>query len=195
MYEVSITSEPTGEPVTLTELKAHLRVDSSLDDTELGDKLSEARKSIEQMTNRAFFTQTRTLSFSHFDYRTDRIYLPGAPVASISNVAYVDLNGTNQVWDSTEYNLVAGEPSYLQLAYNENWPDHRGTRDRIIITYVCGKDDVADIDVRVKAACKLHVELNYDREELRDKGADRIQVALDSLVNQLRIGDEFQCYA
>jgi hypothetical protein len=121
--------------------------------------------------------------------------LPGAPVASISNVAYVDLNGTNQVWDSTEYNLVAGEPSYLQLAYNENWPDHRGTRDRIIITYVCGKDDVADIDVRVKAACKLHVELNYDREELRDKGADRIQVALDSLVNQLRIGDEFQCYA
>lgn len=195
MYEVSITSEPTSEPVTLTELKSHLRVDSSLDDTELGDKLSEARKSIEQMTNRAFFTQTRTLSFSHFDYRTDRIYLPGAPVASISSVTYIDLNGSQQTWSSSEYTLVAGEPSYLQLAYNENWPDHRGTRDRIIITYVCGKDDVADIDVRVSAACKLHVELNYDREELRDKGADRIQVALDSLVNQLRIGDEFQYYA
>lgn len=195
MYEVSITTEPTSEPVTLTELKAHLRVDSSLDDAELGDKLSEARKTIEQMTGRAFFTQTRTLSFNRFDFTTDKIYLPGAPVSAINNVAYVDLNGSNQIWSSTGYNLVVGSPSYLQLAYNEDWPDHRGLRDRIVITYVCGVSDVADIDVRVKAACKLHVELNYDREELSDKSAERLGMAFDSLINQLIIGDEFHSYA
>ena len=195
MYELSITSEPASEPITLTELKAHLRVDGVLDDTELGDKLTEARKSIEQLTNRAFFTQTRTLSFNRFDYTTSRIYLPGAPVASITSLTYYDLNGTQQTWDSGNYSLVVGQPSWLQLDYNIDWPDHRSVRDRIVITYVCGASDVADIDARVKSACKLHVELNYDREELRDKAADRIQNGFDSLITQLRIGDEFQCYA
>ena len=195
MYELSITSEPASEPITLTELKAHLRVDGVLDDTELGDKLTEARKSIEQLTNRAFFTQTRTLSFNRFDHTTSRIYLPGAPVALITSLTYYDLNGTQQTWDSGNYSLVVGQPSWLQLDYNVDWPDHRSVRDRIVITYVCGASDVADIDARVKSACKLHVELNYDREELRDKAADRIQNGFDSLITQLRVGDEFQCYA
>ena len=77
----------------------------------------------------------------------------------------------------------------------KDWPDTRSRRDDIVVTYVCGASDVADIDVRAKAAIKLHVELNYDREENRDKTSDRINAAYESLITQLMIGDEFHTYA
>ena len=124
MYRLLITSEPSSEPVTLTEMKAHLRVDHSLDDTELNSKISEARKAVEGRTNRAFFTQTRALYFDYFNHAENKILLPGAPVASITSVVYVDVNGDSQTWTSSEYDLRVGEPSYLQLVYNEGLARH-----------------------------------------------------------------------
>lgn len=193
-YRCLISAPPATEPVTLSEIKSHLRVDNTLDDTMLESMISEARQAIEKRTNRAFFTQTRKLYFEYFNLHDDKILLPGTPVSSITSVEYVDQDGVTQTWTASEYNLKEGEPNYLQLAYDEIFPVTRSRRDDVVITYVCGVADVADIDPLVKAAIKLYVELGFDREENTDKTSTRISQAYENIITQLMVGDEFLYY-
>ena len=53
-----VTVEPTTEPVTLADMQDYIRVDAGDDDTQITSLISNARKYCEEVTGRAFATQT-----------------------------------------------------------------------------------------------------------------------------------------
>lgn len=189
-----ITTDSKREPVSVTEVKEHLREDrnDSSTDAYIKTLIKSARYRLEAATGRALFTQTRQLRLVSFP-PGNKILLPGYPVASITSVKYYDDSGVQQTWSSAEYSLKDSKPNWLQLGYDYDFPTHRSSRDEIEIEYICGESSVSSIDPRVFHAIYLDVELNYDgyMDDRRRGAAIR---AYDSLVDQLKIGEDFLDY-
>jgi hypothetical protein len=62
----ALATAPAEEPVTLTEAKAHARIEHSAEDTLVTTLIKTARQACEKMTGRAFITQTWTASFDRW---------------------------------------------------------------------------------------------------------------------------------
>lgn len=190
-YEWDITTEPTVEPVTYEAIKSHLNLDNNNHKAVLESRIRSVRQQIEKDTGRAFVTQTRTLRLSCFPVGETRIYLPGSPAASITHVKYIDSDGVQQTWSSSDYSLRQGEPGWLQLGHDKDWPEHRSDRDEIEIEFVCG-ESASTVSEDVKDAIKFKVQASF--AELDEKEHDRIMKAHYSLVGGLKIGEEFLSY-
>lgn len=130
-----LTVPPAGEPITLAEAKLHLRVDFSEDDTLIQALITSARQTAEDITRRAFITQTWKLVLDQFpapgvnigsanwygpqwgnspgplttlraDGRTGfEIFLAHDPIVSVDSIAYIDQYGVTQTLASNQYKL------------------------------------------------------------------------------------------
>ena len=131
------STPPVVEPITVDELKDHLRVETNDFDLELESLITVARKSLEIETGLVVFTSTRKMLFDRFPPNSfSRLYLYGTPVQSVSHVKYYDEAGTQTTWSSSKYRLQDGKPNYLQCVFGETWPAHRSVQDKIEIQYV-----------------------------------------------------------
>ena len=83
-----VTIQPTEEPLTLTEAKAHLKVEVTADDTLITALIQAAREEAEQYLNLKLITQTVTEKLDCFPtYDDDNIILlSAAPVVSVTSV-------------------------------------------------------------------------------------------------------------
>lgn len=134
MPSILITA-PGHEPVTLDEMKLHLRVDFNSDDTLIEMLIVAARKRAETITRRALVTQTWKQVLDEFprpnlnigsanwygpqwgnspgpltmvrpDGKTGfELYLDHSPLASVSSVVYIDANGATQALDKSAYKV------------------------------------------------------------------------------------------
>ena len=94
---LTVTEEPTAEPVSIEQVKRHCRIDSNADDELLTGYLTAARVMAEGYLSRALLTQTLlwTLRPSS-ELPRDRLRLhetlelPRAPVQSILSVTTLD---------------------------------------------------------------------------------------------------------
>jgi hypothetical protein len=95
-----VIKPPAAEPISLDMLRLHCRIDHTSDDLVLAVYLQTARMMIEQYLSRPLITQTLTVTFrpegqmpngGHF-LKTN-IFIPRAPIQSISSVTVLDLNG------------------------------------------------------------------------------------------------------
>ena len=158
-----VTTQPTEEPVTLADMKTHLRVDNNNDDALIVGLIAAAREWCEGIQGRAYFTQTMTVSLDSF---VDCLDMPRPPLQSISSITYVDSNGDTQTLSSTYYTVdTRSEPGRVYLAYDQTWPTHRDVRHAITITAVCGYDSIDKVPDRIKAAIKLLAAHWYENRE------------------------------
>lgn len=142
------TVAPAFEPVTLTEVKAHLRVDGSDEDTILGIYISSAREWGERFCRRVFCTSTWALTLH--EWPEEAIEIPNPPLASVTTITYVDGAGAVQTWSSSEYTVrTAVTPGLVIPKYGYSWPSHRSSKDAIVVTYVAGQAQ-ADIPTPIK---------------------------------------------
>lgn len=154
------TVEPTEEPVTLSEIKTHLRISGCDDDLALKQYLKSAREEAENHID-------ETLMESTWEYRLDEfpdeICLPMGPIQSISSISYVDTDGATQTFSDYQFN----REGKLKPAYGEEWPETRDQYDAVTITYVAGESDADRIQDDIKQAIKLMVG-SYDisREDI-----------------------------
>jgi len=131
-----ITSPATTDPVSLTEAKLHLRVDSSADDELIRNLVHAATVWCERYEGRAYCVQTIT---AKMDKWTDEIVLPVAPLLKVDSVSYIDTAGTTQTLASTFYNVdTTREPGRITLAYQKTWPALYAVPDAITIVYKVG---------------------------------------------------------
>lgn len=146
MFEPSAITEawpaspggPTAEPVTLAELRDHLRLDTSAEDTYLAALLTLARETAEKFCRRSFLSKVVTLKFDSFpECRTIR--LPRSPVTGTPAVTYLDENGASQTLSTSLYTVdSASEPGRIVLNDGETWPDTASKPNAVTVTYGAG---------------------------------------------------------
>ena len=158
------TVAPTISPVSLAELKLHVRVDQADDDAILEAMLNAATAFVENRTGLRLAQQTWTQSFSGL---ADRLYLTGAPVSSVSSISYYDTANAAQTLTSSLYRLVAGwDGVYVEQDSDSTYPETYTRADAVTVTFVAGFGTTAgSIPDDLRQAVKLIVGHWYETRE------------------------------
>lgn len=176
---------PTVEPITVADVKKHLRVDDPAEgDSYFAGLITTARELAEIFTRRSFLTQTWDLFLDCFP-ADGTILLPRPPLQTVSFAKYTDLSGAVQTLDPSTYVVdTAREPGRLALAYLKFWPTYRNAPNSIQIEYKAGYGDTADkVPARVAQAMKLSIGTWYMNRE--SVGANNQAELPDSAKNLL----------
>jgi len=150
----SLVTAPSGEPVTATELRTHLRITTNDEDVYLRELITLARTHLEQITWRAFLTQTWDYWWN--DFNVEPLKIPRPPLSSVTHVKYYDSDEVLQTlstdtWENAErdgYGIV-------RRKYDQDWPMLRGYYDDVNLRAVCGYGDADDVPPNLKHAIKL----------------------------------------
>ena len=121
MISVQIDSETGSEIVSLTELKAFARIETSDDDSIISNIIKSAREKCEAIINRDIIAKTRTLFISNIDpsgeygnlyRRRVKIVLPYAPIDTITSVQTQDADGN---LSTINYDKFGFEDKYIEV--------------------------------------------------------------------------------
>lgn len=117
-----LVTAPTTEPLTTAEVKLHLRVDHSVEDTPIAMYAKAARQAVEEQCWIALMTQT-------WDYFLDawpvngEIELPRPPLQSVTAITYRDDDGTTHTLSASDYNVdTSGLLGRVVLKPSAAWP-------------------------------------------------------------------------
>lgn len=188
---VHLITKPASEPVTLTEAKAHLRLEHALDDAYVSALIVAARQWAEEYCWRGFVTQTWETVLEGFPCG-DEIPLSKGNLSSLVSVTYIDANGAAQTLSFNEILDVVvdavSEPGRVLLGYGKSWPTTRDQWDAVRIRYVVGWP-VADVPVPIKQAILLLVSHLYEQRSPEIVGTivSPVQFAVEALLGPYRL--------
>lgn len=167
-----LITAPAVEPMTLAEVKAHLRVDDTDDDAliELYIKAATAYVDGEDgFLGRALVTQTWELVIDEFP--ENEIMIPLPPLQSVSSVKYDDGAGVEQT--ASNYTVDdASEPGWI-VPDTSGWPSTFDGINAVRIQFVAGylpnsdspPDLAANVPGSIKAAMLLLIGAAYANRE------------------------------
>ena len=184
------TAAPSVEPVTTTSQKEWMRVDTSDEDSLIGNLAAASRAYVEMSTNRQMITATWQYKFSSFPSSGD-IVLPISPLQSVTSITYVDTNDDTQTWSSALYTVdTASDVGRVRPIYNEDYPDSRGYAQDVIVTFVAGYGDAAtDVPDTALTAIKLLASNWFEnRESNAAVSLQEVPMALQTLIWSLKDG-------
>lgn len=179
-----VTTPPTVEPVSLTDMKLNMRVTCDADDNLITAYIAASRQWCEDYENRAYITQTITLKRDSF---YGGIVLPKPNLQSVTTIKYIDQAGVNQTLDSSIYDVdIYSEPGIVTLAFGEQWPTIRGDHNGVEIIYVAGYGDAStDMPESTIQAIKLMCGHLYEhREGVSEMTLEEIPLGVKSLLNK-----------
>lgn len=136
-----IISGPHAEPVTLTEAKAHCRVDDTNSDTLITSLIQAAREVAEFYTERAFVQRSYRLALDEFpSSNSSPILLWYPPLVRVEQIQYYDTDGVLQTWSSGEYHIDnESEPGRVLPNWDASYPSDVLRRvGAVRVEYVAG---------------------------------------------------------
>lgn len=202
---LKLVTAPTSEPLTTAEVKAHLRVDISDDDTLIDSLTTAAREHIEHLTRRQLMPATWRLSLDNFPGNFQRrgawfrqtpegtdILLPRPALTAITHIKYTDPDGTIQTLSTDVYSVQTDdEPGRVTLKYGQQWPDTQDVANAVVVTYTSGYSTGSDAAVSraavpksIKQAILLLVSHWYENREATGRMTDEIAFAITNLCAQ-----------
>lgn len=185
-----LATAPAADPLTLDELKLHLRIDHTDEDALLDGILKTAIADVETLTLCKLVTQTWDYYMDYFPV-VDVIRLPYPPLASVTGVYYTPENGSEQTYSASNYIVdTKGKPGGIVLKRTSSFPaDELEPVNGVRIRFVCGVAPHA-VDIRAKQAIKLLAGHYYENREAVQMGQGLtpavLPMAVTSLCNQLR---------
>lgn len=118
---LKLITAPAAEPVSASEAKSHLRVDTTADDTYVGTLITVARQNVESHLRRALISQTWEVVLDAFPAGVIR--LPKPPLASVTSIKYTDDEGNESTYSSDNYVVDSDtEPGRVVLKSGQTWP-------------------------------------------------------------------------
>ncbi len=158
----------TGDwPVSLDELKAHLRIDSddTTEDQLLDAYLGAATRWSEAYCNRKWLTATCTEVFDEFPVM---IRPRWSPLIAVTSITYIDTAGATQTLDASLYQIdTVTEPGRIIPAYDEDWPEIRGgDLNSVTMVYTAGYgSSTSDVPEVVRNAIMMIAGALYENRE------------------------------
>lgn len=198
MYGLTRIQSASTEPVSLSELKAWLRLEDSFDDALITSIGQAARTMVERASGRQLVTSTWLMSLDTFPWQggwwfmeaptifpdPHSIRMPKAPLQSVTSITYVAMDGTTKTLPTTIYNVdTRKDPGRVQLAFGQTWPVTKPQPGAVEITFVAGYGSAANVPDDLKTAIKMTAAWIYEhRGEDKDTNAMDIPVVVDSLI-------------
>lgn len=194
-WYIRVVTAPTEEPLTLAEVKSHLRVDFTDEDTLISGYITAARETVEEECSRALVTQTLELGLDDFPICEDRIRIPRGQLQSIDSFTYVDVDAqTHTMVSGTDYKLNQyAEPAELVLPWNQIWPAViLDTAAPVKIQFTCGYGDASTVPTKAKQAMLMLIGDWYtNREDVvigrTSTVAAKLPNGVDRLLTTLRL--------
>jgi uncharacterized phiE125 gp8 family phage protein len=149
-----LTTPPAVEPVTLTEAKAHARVEHSSEDALFTRLIAAARRHVEHAAGLALITQTWKVTCSTWPAKG--IPLRPHPVASLTEAT---IGGTVS---TASFRLAKGRPALVMLATGVSAPQ---TDAEITATFVTGFGEAAAVPDDLKQAMLFLIAHWYENRE------------------------------
>ncbi len=134
---LQILQEPAAEPLSLAEVKLHLRVDLPDDDALIAALITSVRQYAETITRRAFIRQTWEYVIDSFPGPTltgvpwgktftlpaHAIEIEKSRVQRVTAINYLDMSGDPQVMPPSDYTVdTSSEPCRITPVFGQIWP-------------------------------------------------------------------------
>ncbi|WP_414474318.1 head-tail connector protein [Microvirga sp. M2] len=166
---LTLITPPAAEPVTLDEVKDHLRVTNNLEDELLTSLIATARQKLDGprgLLGRCLITQQWKATLDGF---SREIVFPLAPVSAVSAIIYRDATGTEQALAPDAY-MVAGlqddELGSISPVRGRAWPLIPYSPGSVSVTFTAGYGDAPeDIPEPIRTAIKMLVGHLYENRE------------------------------
>lgn len=136
---------PAVEPVTLSEAKAHLRVDDSNSDAEITAMIQAAREWVETYLDRTLVNTQWVMRLDKFpDDGLQDIPLPRPPMVTSGTATAVAVtltyeNGTTGTYSTSSYRVDRNAtPGSVKTLYSQDWPAHLWDDNSISVTWWAG---------------------------------------------------------
>lgn len=191
------TVAPKLEPVSLQEMKDHLRITHADDMGLIEGQVMAARLFVEGWLGRQMIQATYELARDCFPgqrlqhlpddrsgYRRSysKIDLPWPPLVSVSGITYIDNDGATQTLDTSIYTVdTYREPGAVHLAWGKSWPSVRIQPNAVKVTYLAGHADAESVPAMDKHLIKLVAGDLYEHRETIITGT--IQARIDGLLS------------
>ena len=165
----TLITPAAGLPMTLEDVKTHLRMDGNAEDSLVTDYIRAATEYIEAATGIQIMRATWEATSNGFPTYCDddgymAIRLPRPPLVSVVSVSYVDTDGTTQtLTEGTDYAVdTRKQPGRVVPYYGASWPTARDQPNSVTVRYVAGYLATADVPHKIKQAIRYLV-THYDR--------------------------------
>lgn len=175
-----LVTAPSDYPVTLDELRAHLRLDASDDDAALAGYLAASVAFIEQWAGVSMLQRTYK---SYLDEWPSAVSLPMGPLVSVTHIKTYDDADTATTWSASEYyvDTVKGR-IFPRADYAFPLPDR--VANGIEIQWVAGHATPGETPENLRQAILLTAGHYYrNREAAGDTVQTTIPLGVEALVN------------
>lgn len=165
MALVEVTAA-TQEPVTIAEVKDHLVIDHSDDDSYLATLIAAVVQYLGEVQDRTFVTTTFDLKLDRFPTGGGVVEMPRAPLVSVTSVKYQDTDDVETTLAASVYTVDSSStPGRLQPAFDESWPSTRGHVHDVTIRFEAGYGDPGDVPRSHRHEILMRVSDLYENRE------------------------------
>lgn len=172
---LTLMTPPAEEPISLEEIKEHLRLapDDDEEDELLLGMIKAARQKLDGrdgFLGRALVAQTWRLTLDCFP-RIVSVPLP--PLQSVTSITYLDAAGDEQTLEVAAYHVDGigdSERATIRPARGRSWPSTWEYPGAVAITFVAGYGEPDDVPDPIRQALRLHVGHLYNNREATAEG-------------------------
>lgn len=189
----TITSQPSCEPITYDQAAAHVRVDSTDDQSYISDLIPVAREYVDGVTGRASIQAAWKCTAASWDDlldgAVDTIKLYRTPLVAVQSVKYYALDATTlTTMPTTDYRVVTGyEPGLIQ--FKESLPALDDRPDAIQIAFTAGYSTPDQTPAILKHCVKVCVADFYEqRVSIVFGQPHEVRPVLFNLLQNQRVG-------
>ena len=163
---LSRITQPSAEPISLSEAKLHLRVDHNDEDALISALISAARTDCEERLQRTLVTTGWAWTLDSF---CDAGFVPRPPLVAVSRVRFFDASGVERDMPPEEYRADAtGDPGRIEPV--GSWPATQDRLAAVTVEFIAGYGAPADVPAPIRQWILLAIGDMYAN---RERSADR----------------------
>lgn len=188
MRNYKVITAATTKILSTAEVKSHLKVDTTADDTYIDNLITAATNSAQEYTNRFFITTEITQYADTWDESKELLKSPVQ--TTLFNIKYYDDTETLQTLSASDYNLDnVSMPARIAVAPDKSFPTLSKRINAVEVNYKVGVDSASDVDMAIKQAVLLTIGYWYQNREavMVGRQVNEMPMSAKYLLNQYKI--------